>query len=303
MLLPLAFAQLVGRQSGLTRVIAANLVIVLSSGLLATFTRSAWIGAVIGLAVVLALRQGRLRLVPVVVLAVLLVVTFGSLASLVALRPASVPGGLANVYSRIVSVTDPSGSLAGRLALWHDTLPLIASRPVLGYGPDTFGLVYPQFKSQNIHSVLVLFDKPHEEALGVLATQGVVGFVAYLWILFAFVRAFWIGRLQPGAVAMFAGWVAYQVSMQVDFSYLPTAVPFWLFAAAAVVTWAPNAKPVRVVAFPRRVAVPALALGSVALAALAIPAVVLPYIADADYYSSQVAPTLAEARAQIACAG
>jgi hypothetical protein len=87
--------------------------------------------------------------------------------------------------------------------------------------------------------------------------------------------------------------------MQVDFSYLPTAVPFWLFAAAAVVTWAPNVKPVRVVAFPRRVAIPGLAAGSVALAALAIPAVVMPYLADADYYSSQVAP-VPQARAQIA---
>jgi tetratricopeptide (TPR) repeat protein len=66
------------------------------------------------------------------------------------------------------------------------------------------------------------------------------------------------------------------------------------------VTWAPNVKPARVVAFPRRVAIPALAAGSVALAALAIPAVVLPYLADADYYSSQAAPTLAETRATIA---
>jgi hypothetical protein len=74
---------------------------------------------------------------------------------------------------------------------------------------------------------------------------------------------------------------------------------FWLFAAAAVVTWAPNVKPAVVVAFPRRVAVPALALGAVALAALAIPAVVLPYLADADYYSSQVTPILVS-RAQIA---
>jgi putative inorganic carbon (HCO3(-)) transporter len=299
MLLPVAFAQLIKRQSGLTRLLAANLVIVLSLGLLATFTRSAWIGAVIGLALVLALRQGRFRLVPVVAFAALLVIAFGAVASFVALRPASVPGGVAHIYSRIVSVSDPSGSVAGRFALWHDTLPLIASRPILGYGPDTFGLVYPQFQSQNIHSVLVLFDKPHEEALGVLAAQGIVGLVAYVWILFAFVRAFWAGRLQPGAVALFAGWVAYQVSMQVDFSYLPTAVPFWLFAAAAIVTWAPNAKPTVLVGFPRRVAVPALAVGPIALAALAIPAVVLPYLADADYYSSQVTPILVS-RAQIA---
>ncbi|HEY5033506.1 MAG TPA: O-antigen ligase family protein, partial [Candidatus Dormibacteraeota bacterium] len=199
----------------------------------------------------------------------------------------------------IVSSVDlSSGSIAERLAIWKDAPALIAARPILGYGPDNFALVYPQFQTSNRNAVLLT--DPHEEALGVLATQGVVGFLAYLWILVAFVRAFWAGRHQRGAVALFAGWVAYQVSMQVDFSYIPTAVPFWLFAAAAVVTWAPDLKSARVVAFPRRVAIPTLAAGSLALAALAIPAIVLPYLADADYYYSQAAPTLAEARAAIA---
>jgi O-antigen ligase len=298
MLLPLAFAQLIRRQSGLTRLLAANLVIVLSLGLVATFTRAAWIGAVVGLAVVLALRGGRFRVVPVVAFPAVLVIAFGALALVVAARPTGLPSGVANIYARIVSIPDLNqGSTAERLAVWKDTPALIAARPILGWGPGSFGLVYPQFQTANRNATL--FDFPHEEALDVLAAQGVVGFVAYLWILLAFVRAFWARRLQPGAVALFAGWVAYQVSMQVDFSYLPTAVPFWLFAAAAVVTWAPNAKPAVVAAFPRRIAVPALALGSVALAALAIPAVVLPYLADADYYASQVTPILVS-RAQIA---
>ena len=298
MLLPVAFAKLIAGQSGLTRLLAANLVVVLSLGLVATFTRSAWIGAVIGVAVVLALPGGRFRVVPVIAFAAVLVIAFGALALFVTARPTAVPSGVANVYARIVSIADPSSpAIAGRLIVWRDTLPLIASRPILGYGPDTFGVVSPLFQTSDRTGVL--WDKPHEESLGVLATQGVVGFVTYLWILFAFVRTFWAGRLQGGAVAMFGGWVGYQVSMQVDFSHLPTAVPFWLFAAAAVVTWAPNAKVVRVVAFPRRVAVPALAGGSFALAALAIPGVVLPYLADADYYLSR-AQAIHTARVTIA---
>jgi hypothetical protein len=87
--------------------------------------------------------------------------------------------------------------------------------------------------------------------------------------------------------------------MQVDFSYLPTAVPFWLLSAAAVVTWAPNDTPARVLRFPRRVAVPTVVAGSPAVVALTILAVLLPYLADVDYYSSQTAPTLSQARAMI----
>ena len=286
MLLPIAFAKLIGRHSGMTRLLAANLVVVLSLGLVATFTRSAWIGAVLGVAVVLALHGGRLRVLPVIGFVALLAVAFGALAWFVNARPTTVPGGVANVYSRIVSITDlSSGSIAERLAVWGDTPRVIAARPILGWGPSNFGAVYPQFQSANRNAIL--FDDPHEETLGIAAKQGIVGLLAYLWILVAFVRAFWKGRRLPGAVALFGGWVGYQVSMQVDFSYIPTAVLFWLFAAAAIVTWAPDVKPARVFAFPRRVAVPALAVASLALVALAIPAVVLPFLADADYYSSQ----------------
>jgi putative inorganic carbon (HCO3(-)) transporter len=298
MLLPIAFAKLIGPHSALTRLLAANLVLVLSLGLIATFTRAAWIGAVAGLVVVLALPQGRFRILPVVALAALLVIAFGAVTLFVAARPASVPVGVSNVYSRIVSIADPnSPDIAARFSVWKDTPPLIAARPILGWGPGTFGLIYPQF--QTADRELFLWDDPHEETLGVLATRGVVGLVAYLWILFAFMRAFWVGRHLSGAVAMFAGWVGYQVSMQVDFSHLPTAVPFWLFAAACVVTWAPDAKVVRIVEFPRRVAIPAFATGSLALAALAIPAVVLPYLADVDYHSSRIQP-IDKARATIA---
>src|SRR6202023_3133669 len=119
-----------------------------------------------------------------------------------------------------------------------------SGRPILGYGPDTFGLVYPQFQRSNKN--FVLWDRPHQDALGVAASQGMVGLLAYMWILVAVVRAFWKGRYQRGAVALFAGWVAYVVSIQADFSWIPTAIPFWLLVAAAIITWSTKLEPVRV---------------------------------------------------------
>src|SRR5205823_197293 len=107
-------------------------------------------------------------------------------------------------------------------------------------------------------------------------------------------------RSVRGAVALFAGLTAYLVSIQADFSYIPTALPFWLLAAAAVVTWAPDVQLVRVAAFPRRIAVAVLGGGSLLLAALLIPAVLLPYLADAAYYATPAAADLASARATIA---
>lgn len=299
MLLPITFSKLISRRPALTRVLAANLIIVLALGLLLTFTRAAWIGAVLGVMVVLSLRRGRLHVLPLVSSIAAVVIAIGLLAGVAATRPAGSQGGVANaLYARVLSIADlGAGTEGSRLKTWQDTLPLIARRPILGYGPDTFGLVYPQYQSTNKSGTL--WDKPHEEALGVAATQGIVGLLAYLWVLVAFVRAFWAGRYLRGAVALFAGWVAYQIGTQVNFSYIPTSAPFWLFAAAAIVTWAPSVEPMHVAAFPRRVALPALAAGSIALVALALPAVVLPVLADADYYSAQAAGDLGQARALI----
>lgn len=301
MLLPVAVAKLVSPRPLLSRLLAANLTVVLTLGLVLTYTRSAWIAAVIGLVIVLALRRGRLR-------AWRLVVVAASLAAVVAIVGAAAVGVAGNnqpaavkaVSARIVSIPDLSSSsgAGGRLHLWRDTLPLIASRPVVGYGPDTFALVYPQFQSSNSNGTL--YDKPSEESLGVAATQGIVGLLAYVWILFAFVRAFWAGRHKRGAVALFGGWVAYEVGTQVNFSNIPTAVPFWMFAAAAVVTWAPNVEPRHVAAFPRRLAIPLAAAFSLLLAALLIPAVVLPTVADADYYAAQTTGNLEQAKFLIA---
>jgi O-antigen ligase len=300
MLLPVAFAKLVSRRPAVTRVLAANLVVVLLLGLVATYTRAAWIGAVVGVSIVLVLRRGRFHVWPLVVSASLVIVGFAVVAGIAASTPPSARNGVGHaVLARIASIADlRSGTQNERLGTWADTLPLIASRPIFGYGPDTFGLVYPQFETSN--KLGVLWDKPHQDALGIAASQGILGLLAYIWILVAFVRAFWRGRYLRGAVALFGGWVAYFVSIQFDFSWIPTSFPFWLFAAAAIVTWAPDLKVVRVAAFPRRIAVPALAAGALILLLLMIPAVVMPYLADADYYGTQAAADLGQARATIA---
>jgi hypothetical protein len=103
-----------------------------------------------------------------------------------------------------------------------------------------------------------------------------------------------------GAVAIFGGWIAYMVAIQFDFSWIPTAIPFWLLTACAVVTFTPHVEPVRTAAFPRRIAAPALAAATAALIAVLVPAVVIPYLADARYYATQAAPDLQAARATIA---
>src|SRR5439155_5206861 len=61
MLLPVAFAKMVSRRPATTRLIAANVVVVLAIGLLATFTRAAWMGVAVGVIALIALGRGRLH--------------------------------------------------------------------------------------------------------------------------------------------------------------------------------------------------------------------------------------------------
>jgi putative inorganic carbon (HCO3(-)) transporter len=299
MLLPLALDKVASQRPALTRLLAANMGVVFTIGLLLTFTRAAWIGALCGVMVILSLRRGRVHAWPALALGVIVLVFIGIIAGTGLTRPEAKQTSITRaLYARLLSIGDlGSGTEGVRLAVWGDTLPLIASRPIFGYGPDTFGLVYPEFQSAS--KSYELWDRPHEEILGVAATQGLAGALSYLWILVAFVRAFWRGRLRRGAVGLFGAWVAYEVGNQFNFSYIPTAVPFWMFAAAAIVTWSPHVSSARAV-FARRKAVPTLAVALAVISALGVPAIVLPYLADADYHSSRAAPDLERARSLIA---
>ena len=147
---------------------------------------------------------------------------------------------------------------------------------MLGYGPDNFGLVFPRFQTTYLGPQQ--WDKAHAESLQVAATQGLVGLAAYVLVLAAFVRAFWRGRHRNGAVAIFAGWIAYQFTLQLNFSALAASLPFWIFAAAAMEWWGAT----RPISLPLRGrlgwGLAAIPIG--ALAAFAVIVTAFPYLAD-----------------------
>jgi O-antigen ligase len=277
LLCPLAFRELVAATSWRTRIVALNVLAVLGAALVLTLSRSAWIGAAVAVVVLVVGRRPTLR--PRIVsaaigLVVLVVAGFGLAGGLELER---------QIQARAMTIFDP-GAWGPRPAIWRDSVRLIESRPILGYGPDNVGLVYPRFQATNLGRAQV--DKAHAESLQVAATQGLVGLVAYALVLVAFVRAFWKGRHREGAVAIFAGWVAYEVTLQLNFSALAASLPFWIFAAAAMESWGatrPLSLPETDIALPRsrgRVGVGAGAITIAALAALAIVMTVFPYLAD-----------------------
>src|SRR5260370_38538782 len=118
--------------------------------------------------------------------------------------------------------------------------------------------------------------------------------------------AFGRGRGNPGGGPIFAGWVGYQGPRQLNSPAPPAAMPFWIFAAAAIEMWTSER---RIVSLPLprwRIAVGAGAVMIALLVAVRTAWIVLPYIADArllravgaDFsgHPDQAAPLAKEAR-------
>jgi O-antigen ligase len=290
LLLPVAFHELFSAGSFLHRIIAGNVVVVIALALLLTLARSAWIGAAIGVGVVLLANRPRWPVWAALasVLAVIVALAFAQVA---APSRGALPVG-ACLLGRGLSVTTPmSGSTGNRLHVWKDSLSLIPRRPLVGYGPDSFGLTYPAVQTGDWEPG-DHFDKTHADVLQVAVTQGLLGVAAYVWLLGSFVLVFWRARANRAAAALFGGWLAYELTIQVNFSWIPAAAPFWLFAAAAMVMAAerPSVSAVPPRALPLRRPLRIAAASAVTLLiALIAPLVVRPFLADAHFYAAVVA--------------
>jgi putative inorganic carbon (HCO3(-)) transporter len=239
MMLPVAIGELLAARTIQSRLIAFNLVTVMTIALALTFSRAAWVGALLGSAIPIwyAARRSRLgihaRGRQLATLAAAAIVLMLGSTLLLRTQPAGLPIGSALLH-RVESFSNLSrGSLATRVHVWSDTIRLVESRPLIGYGPDTFGRVYPTFQSGNWTPGFKI-DKAHSDVLQVAATQGLLGVAAYLGVLISLALTLWRIRTKPGIAPLAGAISAYEVVTQLSFSWLPSAAPFWLLVGGVV---------------------------------------------------------------------
>lgn len=278
MLLPLSIDRVIAASSWLRRITWLNVAAVLSMGLLFTFSRAGLIAAGVAVLILLMARLQMWRK-PRRFIWLPLGVLVG--ASLLALPG---HGGVAvgqPILTRVVSIANlTGGSNATRLHVWNDSLRLIASRPVVGFGPDTFGLVYPHFQTGE-WTPGYRIDKAHADALQVASTQGLLGLAGYVGLLVGALVMFWRARPVREVMALGTGWLAYELITQVNFSWLPAAAPFWIFLGAAAVCAAKGHT--ASITFHSGVARAVLALAAGLALLLLVPAVIRPYQAEASF--------------------
>ena len=138
-------------------------------GLLATYTRGAWLGFVVGvLALIPATRKGRRLL-----LGGLIVLGLITLA------------GPQHLRQRFLTMGDPDDpTVKERVYMWRSGLTMWRQHPVLGVGP---GGVKREYESYALpEAVKKRTGHVHNTPLQILVERGVLGLAAWVWIWAAF---------------------------------------------------------------------------------------------------------------------
>jgi O-antigen ligase len=143
------------------------------------------------------------------------------------------------------SAEEPLGG--ARLLLWKDSLRMAASRPVLGYGPETFSADFPRFQSPALARQFPDFyhESPHNMFLDALVSQGLVGLAVLLGIYALGGYAAYRARQHSplAAAALLAALTAVCVSQQFTVLVVSTGLFFFLVIALSVAIEAPPAIP------------------------------------------------------------
>jgi O-antigen ligase len=139
--------------------------------LLFTFTRSAWVGACVGIGLLFLLRDFRLLgLLPVV------------LGLFLAFAPAALTARLYSTFS----LTDPSNM--DRVAMMKSGFHIIKDDPLTGVGPDMIIQVYPGYRDKN--AVNQLNPHLHNVPLQIAAERGLPALAVWIWFIATLLRDF-----------------------------------------------------------------------------------------------------------------
>lgn len=159
-----------------------------------TFTRSAWVGASVGVGVLLLLKDLRLvALLPV------------GLALFVALAPAALTSRL---YS-MVDLQDPTNR--DRLAMTRAGWRMIRDYPLTGVGPDVVRLVYARYREPD--AVEAINPHLHNVPMQIAAERGLPALVVWIWFVVVLVRSLVRQLRENGVPALAAGGLAAVAAM------------------------------------------------------------------------------------------
>ncbi len=258
------------------------------------FTRGAWIGGLVGfffLAIAAWRLQIRLRNIDWAFVGGAAV-----LVSVIVARSLNNPNDVLNVAKRVRSIFEfDKGSALTRFQIWQSAIDAVKDKPIFGFGPDTFRLVFPKYKPYEYVAAagyLSVADNVHNYPLQLASGIGIPG-VAWLYSTFGY--AAW--RSAPAAFAkgkgperlllagLWAAAAAYVAHLIFGLSVTGSSFLMWITMALVLTPVA------RTTEFsPPKWGLP-VAAGLVALCALGSVGNTLYLVADNHYLKARVATT------------
>ncbi len=201
----------------------------IGSGLILSLSRSAWLGAGIGMGLI-ALRsfnrEGAAFKKKRVVVGLVVIVL-----SLV------IAGVFLPDFKQRAGILVSRGDLStlARIEGWKVGFNIWRNHPVLGTGPDTFALAFRPWRTLDYVKAAgfgVAQGDAHNDFVQIAATEGLVGVLALLWGYVVFLRKGWQTK-DIAYLGLAAGIPALMVQNQFNFSSVSTCA--WAAAWAAVV--------------------------------------------------------------------
>ena len=217
-----AFAFAVHARSRKRIMVLLGATAVIGVGLVVTFSRTGWVGALVG-AIIVALTAPKGRRIRIVSGGVVIIL----LAMLLA------PG---QVAERAASIFDTERDLSNitRYGMYLSTVQMIKDDWVGGTGLAAFEQVYPDYRQPG---TILSVRKPHQLPIAFWAEMGVAGLAAEILLVGALAALFWPRRGRPWTAfeaASLAGLVT--LLSETFFQYYLYFEYLWLFVALCVVS-------------------------------------------------------------------
>jgi O-antigen ligase len=173
-----------------------------------SFTRSAWVGTCVAVAVLFAMKDFRLVvLVPVLVA--------GVLAIVIAIAPATLIG---RFYS-VVNLKDPTSS--DRISMLKAGVRIVREHPFTGVGLDVIKRVYPEYRDRDA----VEKNQPHlhNVPMQIAAERGLPALAVWLWFIVTLsaqvLQRFRLNRDRVLAAAAFGAIVAMLAAGMFEYNF------------------------------------------------------------------------------------
>jgi len=129
---------------------------------------------------------------------------------------------------------------SARAYIWSRTIPLLKNAILVGYGPDTFAIVFPQNdyigKINAYNTPFMIVDKPHNMYLQIAVNTGILSLAAFLAIILVYIvsgiKACFMnqapGRISHYGTGIFIGICAFLVAGLFNDSSIAVAPIFWI---------------------------------------------------------------------------